>query len=66
MMLLLSVNFIFVEYNMTVIKDSPLDVAIIFGMDMSARIAEHCFYLIENNGMLFYVLLVFCISLIYM
>ena len=40
----------FAENNTSIIKDSPLDVAIIFGMDMSAKIAEHCCFLIEKNG----------------
>lgn len=33
-------------------KDSPLDVAIIFGMDMSATLAERCLILLEKGGML--------------
>jgi len=37
------------DCSLSVVKDSPLDVAIIFGMDMSAKLAEHCCCLIEKN-----------------
>ena len=37
------------EYSLEVIKDSAIDVAIIFGMDMSGLIADHCVGLF-NNG----------------
>ena len=33
---------------MDVFCDSPIDTAIIFGMDMSGQIAAHCAYLMAN------------------
>ena len=53
LMITLVRSSLFSESNLTVIKDSPLDVAIIFGMDMSAKIAEHCCSLMEKRGIFF-------------
>ena len=38
-----------VEYSLEVMKDSAIDVAIIFGMDMSGLIADHCVGLLSSG-----------------
>ena len=52
----------FADCSLSVVKDSPLDVAIIFGMDMSAKLAEHCCCLIEKNGIFAYYLSTLCFN----